>query len=430
MSSSTGGPRPRASALRSPDFRFYLAGRFLATVAVQMVGTAVAFQIYALTHSTFELALVGLAQFLPLVVLSLFAGHVADRHDRRLVLLGSDVLFGLCALGLWALSRGAGVEPRAILGVLVVLGIARAFYGPSGSALLPALVSREQLSNAVALQSTSWQLASISGPFLGGTLYGLTGGAASVYWIAALGFVLAGLLLLGIQARPSSSVVPARAKGQLLAGLRYVLQHRILFGAIALDFFAVFLGGATALLPVFATDILHVGASGLGALRAAPSLGAACTAAFLAFRPLGGRAGVKLLVCVGIFGAATIGFGLSRSFGTSLLCLMVLGAADMVSAVVRGTLVQAATPDAMRGRVSAVNLIFIGASNELGEFESGTVASLVGAVPCVVLGGTGTLIVVALWAWLFPQIRGVNRLEDITPTPESEPKPEGDGQPA
>ena len=407
---------PKAPALRSIDFRYYLAGRFLATMAVQMLGTAVAFQIYELTHSTLDLALVGLAQFAPIAVLSLWAGQVADRRDRRLVLLGSDAVFALCSLALWALSSTPSPSSRAVLLVLVCLGVGRCFYGPSGSALLPMLVSREQIANAVAWQSASWQLASISGPFLGGVVYGITKGPGPVYALATGIFAMAGVLLLRIRARPKAEAALVRTSGQLLAGLRYVLRHRILSGTITLDFFAVFLGGATALLPVFAQDILHVGASGLGAMRAAPSLGAACTAGLLAFRPLGQRTGLKMLICVGIFGAATVGFGLSRSFGLSLVCLGVLGAADMVSAVVRGTLVQAATPDAMRGRVSAVNLVFIGASNELGEFESGLLASWLGAVNCVVFGGLGTLLVVGAWFVFFPQIRRIDRLEDVTPS--------------
>jgi MFS family permease len=310
----------------------------------------------------------------------------------------------------------------AIFAVFFVIGVARAFYGPAGSSLLPSLVPREDVSSAVAWQSASWQMASIGGPAMGGGLYAMTSSPTIVYIVSTVGFVIGAFLLAGIRARPAPLAVAGKNGGislsTLLAGVRYIRRHQILLGSITLDFFAVFLGGATALLPVFATDILHVGAGGLGALRAAPAIGAGITAGFLAIRPLGRRAGPKMLWGVAIFGIATIVFGLSRNFMLSLLALGILGAADMVSAVVRGTLTQTATPDSVRGRVSAVNLIFIGASNELGEFESGTLASMIGAVPCVIVGGAGTLLVVAAWTWLFPVLRKIERVEDVAPVSE------------
>jgi MFS family permease len=408
-------PSPGRSALASSDFRFYLAARFLATTAMQMLSVAVGFQVYDLTHKTLDLGLVGLSEFLPIALLSIVAGNVADRVDRRLVLFGSDLVFCVCGAALWFLSTRSHPGVSGIFLVLVLAGIGRAFYGPSGSSLLPSLVSREQLANAVAWQSASWQLASIGGPSLGGAVYGIAGRPGPVYIVSTLGFAVAGVLLAGIRARAKKAEKKRASADEVFAGLRYVFRHRVLLGSIALDFFAVFLGGATALLPVYATDILHVGAGGLGVMRAAPAIGAACTAGWLALRPLGRRSGAKMLVGVALFGAATIVFGVSRSFPLTLVALAVLGAADMVSAVVRGTLVQAATPDPMRGRVSAVNLVFIGASNELGEFESGTLAAWIGAVPCVVVGGIGTLLVVGAWTIFFPEIRSVDRLEDVAP---------------
>jgi MFS family permease len=418
-------PPPAVSptqVLSSRDFRFYLAARFLATTAIQMLGTAVAFQVYALTKRSLDLGLLGLSQFLPIAVFSLIAGHVADRVDRRAVLFVADVVFALCAIALWWMSKLESPAVWAIFAVFFVIGVARAFYGPAGSSLLPSLVPREHVSSAVAWQSASWQMASIGGPAMGGGLYAMTSSPTIVYIVSTIGFVIGAFLLAGIRARPAPLSGVAGKGGitlsTLLAGVRYIRRHQILLGSITLDFFAVFLGGATALLPVFATDILHVGAGGLGALRAAPAIGAGITAGFLAIRPLGSRAGPKMLWGVAVFGIATIVFGLSRNFMLSLLALGILGAADMVSAVVRGTLTQTATPDSVRGRVSAVNLIFIGASNELGEFESGTLAAWIGAVPCVIVGGAGTLVVVAAWTWLFPVLRKIERVEDVAPVSE------------
>jgi MFS family permease len=409
-----GKPSPFA-ALGHRDFRYYTAARFLATVAVQMASLAVGFQVWDLTHRKIDLAYVGLAQFLPIFSLSIVAGQVADRIDRRAILVLCDAVFAACAIALYLLAQSREPHLAAILAVLVLLGAARAFYGPAGSALLPSLVPREHFTNAVTWQSALWEVAAISGPSAAGLIYGMKGRPDHVYLVAAGSLVLSAIAFAGIRTAPAKLERAPATLATALAGVRYVFANRILLGAISLDFFAVFLGGATALLPVFATDILAVGPHGLGVMRAAPAVGAGLTAAFLAFRPLGGRAGPKMLAGVAIFGAATIAFGLSRSYLLSLACLAILGAADMVSVVVRSTLIQAATPAEMRGRVSAVNLIFVGASNELGEFESGTVAELLGAVPAVVLGGAGTILVVALWALRFPVIRRVDRLEDVKP---------------
>lgn len=416
-------PAPEVLAKRSPfaafasrDFRFYTAARFFATVSVQMLSVAVGFQVYSLTHRPLDLGYVGLAQFLPVISLSLVAGNVVDRFDRRLILLLCDLVFAASAGVLYLLSTAASPSLPALFATLLVFGAARAFYGPAGTALMPSLVPREHFTNAVTWQSTLWEVAAIGGPSLGGLVYGL-GGPRTVYLIAAVLLVCACLLVLGVRTRTGRLERRPPSLSTALAGLRYVWANKILLGSISLDFFAVFLGGAVALLPVYAADVLHVGPTGLGVMRSAPAVGAGLTAAFLAFRPLGGRAGPKMLIGVALFGAATVVFGLSRSFPLSLCALAVMGAADMVSVVVRMTLEQMATPPEMRGRVSSVNMVFIGASNELGEFESGTVAALIGAVPAVVLGGTGTLVVVGLWAWLFPAIRRVDWLEDVAAEP-------------
>jgi MFS family permease len=407
-------PSPFA-AFASRDFRYYTASRFLATIGVQMQSVAVGYQVYALTHRPRDLGYVGLAQFVPIIGLSLASGHVADRFDRRRILLLCDLVFAACALALYLLSRSPTPSLAGIFVTITVLGAARAFYGPAGSSILPTLVPKAVLSNAISWQSTFWEIAAIGGPALGGALYGLGGAAGPVYLGTAIGVVCAGVFILPIRARDGQRAREPVTLAVALAGLRYVLVKKILLGSISLDFFAVFLGGAVAMLPVYATDVLHVGAIGNGLLRSAPAVGAGLTAVFLAFRPLRRRAGARMLLGVAIFGAATIVFGLSRSFPVSLAALALLGAADMVSVVVRMTLTQVATPAAMRGRVSAVNQVFVGASNELGEFESGMMADVMGVVPSVVFGGVGTLVVVALWAWRFPQIRKVDRLEDVEP---------------
>ena len=407
-------PSPLA-ALRYRDFRFYAAGRFLATVAIQMQSLAVGFQVYALTHRKLDLAYLGLAQVIPILGLSIAAGQAADRFERRMILVVCDVAMALCALALFLIARSKAPSFAAILAVLVVLGAERAFYGPAGSSLLPSLVPREHFTNAVTWQSTLWQGAAISGPSLGGAIYAIAGAPGPVYLVAAALLGVSGLLVAGIRARNAVLDRRPATLRTALAGVRYVRRHKILLGSISLDFFAVFLGGATALLPVYAADILEVGPHGFGFMRAAPAVGAGLTAGYLAFRPLGRHAGAKMLGGVAVFGVATVVFGLSRSYPLTLVALAILGAADMVSVVVRSTLIQLATPAEMRGRVSAVNMMFVGASNELGEFESGSLAELLGATPSVVLGGLGTLAVVALWAWRFPQIHRVDKLEDVKP---------------
>jgi MFS family permease len=412
-------PSPFAALLHR-DFRYYAAARFLATLAIQMQGLAVGYQVYAFTRSKIGLAYLGLAQFIPIVSLSIAAGQLADRMDRRRILMVCDGVFAAAAIALYFLSRMPAPSFAAILAILSVTGAARAFYGPAGSSLLPSLVPREDFTNAVTWHSTLWQVAAVAGPAVGGAVYGIGAAPGPVYLTTAVIIVVAGVLVAGIRTRPGKAEREPATLQTALAGVRYVRRHKILLGSILLDFFAVFLGGATALLPVYATDILHVGPSGFGLMRSAPAIGAGLTAAYLAFRPLGRHAGAKMLSGVAIFGVATVVFGLSESFPLSVAMLALLGAADMVSVVVRGTLIQAATPPAMRGRVSAVNMMFVGASNELGEFESGTLAELLGTVTSVVVGGAGTLLVVALWVWRFPSIGRVDRLEDVVPEMDPE----------
>jgi MFS family permease len=394
--------------LRHRDFALFLGGRFLSAMAVQIQNVAVGWLVYDITRDPLALGLVGLASFLPAIVLALVTGHVADRADRRGILVASYVLTTLTALGLLACAW-AGTPPVWVIYALVVaFGVTRAFANPAGQALLPSLVPEGELGAAIAWGSSAWQTATIIGPAVGGALYVF--GQAAVFAAAALAFALTTLLFALIRHR-SRAVEAGKADwATLLAGLRFIRSRPAIFGAISLDLFAVLLGGATALLPIYARDILQVGPTGLGLLRSMPAVGALATALYLAWRPLQRRAGARMFQSVALFGVATIGFGLSTNFALSLACLVVLGAADMVSVVVRQTLVQSETPNAMRGRVSAVNAVFIGASNELGEFESGTVAALIGTVPSVVVGGIGTLLVAALWARGFPALRERDRL--------------------
>jgi MFS family permease len=416
------------SAFARWDFRLYQTGRFLSIIGTQMQAVAVGWQVYAITGRKLDLGLVGLAQFLPFILFSLAGGQAADRFDRRRVLLVCYLLQVACALLLLGFAVAGMRDVRFIYGALALFGTARAFSAPAASALLPHLVPQENFSQAIAIGSSVRQVATISGPALGGLLWVLYGvsdgggpagaasgarsGASLVYAVSAAAALCALVALAAMRIRTGRLEKGEISWKTLLAGVRFVRSKRILLGSISLDLFAVFLGGAVALLPVYAQDILRVGPLGLGLLRSAPALGAATMAAVLARWPLKRRAGARMLVCVMGFGIATIVFGLSRSFALSLASLAVLGALDNVSVVIRLTLEQIATPPPMRGRVSAVNMMFIGASNELGDFESGLTAQLFGTVPAVVAGGVGTCVVVALWSWLFPELRKVDRLED------------------
>ncbi|WP_437636345.1 MFS transporter [Sorangium sp. So ce854] len=413
-------PSSPLAAFKSRDFRVYAPARLLATTAYQMQSVAVGFQVYDLTRDPLALGYVGLAQFLPIAGLSLAAGHTADRFDRRGILALCYLTSSLAALALFLLARSPSPDLRAIYAVLVLLGAVRAFQGPAGASLLPALVPAAHFQNAATWQSTLWQVGAIGGPSLGGLLYAVWGAPAHVYLAASLALAAACVGVLAVRARTGRMEKRPPSLATALAGLRYVYRKKLLLASISLDFVAVFLGGAVALLPIYATDVLHVGPQGFGLLRAAPAAGAALMAVLLAFRPIRRHAGRKMLLCVGLFGLATVVFGLSTSFPLSLVALTVIGATDMVSVVVRMTLEQLATPPEMRGRVSAVNMVFVGASNELGELESGTLARLIGTVPTVVIGGLGTMAVVLLWGRLFPELRAVDRLEDTRSTAEED----------
>ncbi|MBL8349276.1 MAG: MFS transporter [Burkholderiaceae bacterium] len=396
------------------DFRRYWLSRLASTAAGQMLLVALGWQMYDLTGSAWDLGLVGLAQFVPALLLALPAGHGVDRHDRRRVLAAVIALQVAVAAAL-AVASGAGWMGRGgLLAVSVALGALRAWQMPASQALLPQLVSADRLPQALALSATALQGAIIGGPALGGALYALAGtathGAALVYAVSAAAFALSLAAVLRLAPRPVAGLREPMSLATLAAGLRFIGQRPVLLGAVSLDLFAVLLGGATALLPIFARDILLTGPWGLGLLRAAPAAGALAMSLALARWPVQRRSGAWLLGAVAVYGVTMVVFGLSGSLWLSMAALAASGAADMVSVVIRQSLVQLATPDAMRGRVSAVNSVFIGASNQLGEFESGATAALFGPVASVVVGGLGTLAVVLAWARLFPALAGYDRL--------------------
>jgi MFS family permease len=398
------------AAFRHRNFNLFQTARLSGVLGTQMQNVAIGWQIYAVTGRPIDLAWVGLAQFLPAVCLSLVTGHVADRVERRRILAACYATTAVLSATLFFLARGEPGRLGPIYAVLAGIGVARAFQGPASQSILPSLVPLEHFGNAVAWSSSLWQMTVVVGPTLGGFAYAAFGGPSAVYAMAACCSLSACGLVATMRSLPPRPRAGPTTRASLFAGVKYVASNQIVLGAITLDLFAVLLGGATALLPVYARDVLHLGPWALGVLRSAPAVGAACTGVALALWPLRRRAGVKMLACVALFGAATVVFGLSRSFPLSLLALVAIGAFDMVSVYVRSALVQLATPDAMRGRVSAVNLVFVGASNELGEFESGVTAQWLGAVPSVVLGGVGTLLVVAMCAWRFPRLRRVDTL--------------------
>ena len=378
--------------------RFWLA-RLAGVMANQMLMVALAWHIYDITNSAWDLGLVGLFQFVPALLMTLPAGHLADRLHRGRIYAACMLLQAMLAMLLMLATQGGFATRELILAISVVLGVARAFQMPAQQALTPLLVPAPLLQRAIALSSTGMQAAIICGPALGGLLY--VKGATTVY-ASTLGlFLLASALTLAVRYRHQASSLAANW-GTLLAGVAFVWQRKLLLGATSLDLFAVLLGGATALLPIYARDILHTGPEGLGLLRSAPAVGALLMSLLLMRWPLRRRVGHRLLGAVAVFGLATVVFGLSTHFGLSLVALVITGAADSISVVTRMTLVQLETPDAMRGRVSAVNSIFIGASNQLGEFESGAAAAWLGPVLSVVTGGIGTILVAAAWFRLFP----------------------------
>jgi MFS family permease len=402
--------RAAGAAFHYPNFRLFQAARFLIVAGLEMQSVAVGWQIYEITRRPLDLGLAGLAQFLPGLVLFLLGGHVADRFNRRLVLLICYSSFALCSLTLLAITlRGLhGIAP--VYCVLVAMGFVRVFNGPAGQAFAPLLVPPEVFPNAAAWSSSIFNAGTILGPVIGGVLYAIWNNPIPVYATAAASLVASTLLIAAIRLQRAQQMSRGRDWRSALVGFQYVLRNKLILGTTTLDLFAVLLGGAVALLPVFSREILHAGPRGLGLLRAAPGLGAALMAFLLAYSPLRRHAGAKMLACVAAFGAFTIVFGLSQNLYLSMLALFLVGASDMVSVIVRSTLVQLATPDEMRGRVSAVNMLFIGTSNEFGQFESGITAQWMGAVPAVIFGGVGTLLVVGLWCWLFPALRKVDYL--------------------
>ncbi len=402
------GGRAGYLAFSSPDFLLFQAARFFIVAALEMQSVAIGWQVYEITKKPLDLGLVGLAQFLPGIFLFLAAGHVADRFPRRRVLLCCYVGFGICSGLLLTLALRPSPSVLMIYAVVLLLGVVRTFNGPAGRAILPQIVPIEHFPNAVTWNATTFQAATISGPALGGLLYAVSHGPRAVYAGAVLAAVTAMVLMWRIG--PRNQAARNAKTASVFAGFRYVWKQKLILALISLDMFAVLLGGAVALLPVYAREILHIGPWGLGILRSSPAVGAAIMAFFLAHNPLRRNVGSVMLWCVGGFGVFTIVFGLSRSVPLSLLALLLTGAFDMVSVVIRGTLVQLATPDEMRGRVTAVDMIFIGTSNELGQFESGLTAHWFGTVPAVVLGGIGTLCVIGLWAWIFPQLRQADEM--------------------
>lgn len=419
---------PSRAAFRYPNFRYYTAARFVASLSLEMQAIAVAWQIYALTHRPLDLGLVGLAQFAPGVLLFLAAGHAADRFPRKSIITACYAGFAVCSAALLALSLHGVSSVWSIYLVVLGIGLVRAFNGPSSTAFLPLLVSEEHFPNAVTWSSSIFQTAMILGPVAGGLVYGIAASPVPVYCCAIAAFGVALLLMSSLSLRTSKMAPRSASLATLLEGFRYIWRSKLILGSISLDLFAVLLGGAVALLPVYAREILNIGASGLGILRAAPSAGAVLMAITVAHFPLRRRAGLTMLGCVFGFGVLTIVFGLSRSFPLSLAALVLLGACDMISVIVRHTLVQLSTPDEMRGRVSAVSGLFIGASNELGGFESGVTAQWFGTVPAVVLGGVGTVVVVLLWSRLFPSLRHADRLipDPVPPAEALETSSAGD----
>lgn len=406
MTSSSGA---RFAAFHHVAYARYFISRLFATFSIQIVSVSVGWQMYDETGSALYLGLIGLFQFLPSLLLTLVTGTVADRHNRRVI---AAICFGiatLCAAGLLAITLLGIFSPWPIFALLVVFGIERAFAGPALQSLAPNLVPQKDIPNAVAWNSSSWQIASIVGPVAGGLLYGA--GAAIAYSVATAMFLVASVFMLMVPKPVQPRSNAAITKDTILAGFRFIASEKVVLGAISLDLFVVLLGGAVALMPIFARDILDLGPWGLGLLRSAPGIGALVVAAMLATFPIHRHAGLFMFVGVAIFGASTVVFGLSETVWLSIAALVVMGAADMVSVYVRETLIMLWTPDEVRGRVNAVNMVFVGASNELGEFRAGSMASLVGAVPAVVFGGIGSLAVAGIWAARFTKLRKIDSLD-------------------
>lgn len=399
----------RFAAFRHASYaRFFLA-RFLATFAIQIVSVSVGWQMYDETRNTLLLGMIGLVQFLPSLLLLLVTGSVVDRYNRRMIVATCMVLSAACCAALLGITIADAFSPMPVFAVLVIFGVERAFMAPAVQSLAPNLIPERDLANAIAWNSSSWQAASIVGPVAGGLLYGVS--AVFAYSVALSFLVLASLLVFSIPRTAQRALSEPRSWSTVLAGFRFISAEKVVLGAVTLDLFAVLLGGAVALMPVFARDILVLGPWGLGLLRSAPGAGAILVAVILAAYPIRHKAGHLMFAGVGLFGAATVLFGLSTNVWLSIGALFVMGGADMVSVYVRETLITLWTPDEVRGRVNAVNMVFVGASNELGEFRAGIMAHLVGAVPAVVIGGIGTLLVSVIWAAGFPKLRKINSLD-------------------
>ena len=399
----------RFAAFRHASYVKFFFARFLGAFATQILSVSVGWQMYDETKSAFYLGLIGLVQFLPALLLILVTGSVADRYNRRAIVVICMVVSALCAAAMLFITTTGAFDPTLVFIILTLFGIERAFNAPAVQSLAPNLVPPADLSNAVAWNSSSWQTASIVGPVAGGLLYGfspvLAYSVSLAFFVGAAGLVF---LVKKPEQRTSSKAV---SWSTILAGFRFIAGEKVVLGAISLDLFAVLLGGAVALMPIFASDILTLGPWGLGLLRAAPGIGAILVAVALASFPVRHNAGLFMFVGVALFGVGTIMFGLSETAWISILALMLMGAADMASVYVRETLIALWTPDEVRGRVNAVNMVFVGASNELGEFRAGTMAHLIGAVPAVVFGGAGTLAVAVIWALGFPQLRKIDSLD-------------------
>jgi MFS family permease len=402
------------AALRHREFRWFIISMFAMVVSSQLQAVVVGWQVYRITHDPLSLGLIGLAEALPFISIALPAGYLADRRNRRAISVSALFVLACCSITLYLLSATPSLLSRVgvvpIYVVIFVSGVARGILQPARQALSAEIIPRSMFQNAIAWRSSTWQTASVIGPAIGGLLYGFAGAELS-YAVAALLMLFALAGFLRMHYTPVPRALQSESMGaELLTGLRFVWSEHAILAALSLDLFSVFLGGAEALLPVFASEILKVGPQGLGLLRAAPAAGAVTMGIFLAHRPPLRRAGRTMLLAVAVFALAIIGFGLSRSFYLSLGLLALSGMADNVSVVIRSTLIQLLTPAQMLGRVSAVNSIFIGSSNELGAFESGVAARLFGTVPAVVLGGSAALLVVGLTARLVPRLRNLGRI--------------------
>jgi MFS family permease len=409
------------AVLKHRDFTLYLCSRFLASIATQMVIMAVGWQVYQITGRVLDLGLIGLSQFLPFLCLVLFSGHVADQFDRRIIIMVGHCSYAACALLLLGFAWVNIRTTLPIFGVLAILGVTRAFQMPAGQSFVANIVPLEVLRNALAINSSANQIAAIAGPSVGGIVYaiaevrlGRSSGAGVVYATASL-LLLGAIVLVGlIRKRRLPVNRSSLAWSTLMQGVNFVWHRKTILGAISLDLFAVLFGGATALLPAYTRDVLHAGPEVFGYLRAAPAIGAGATAIWLAIRPISRRVGATMFAGVAAYGMATVVLGLTQQFWVAMIALILLGMGDMISVFVRSLLVQLQTPDEIRGRVSAVSSVFIGASNELGEFESGITAAWFGLVPAIVIGGVATMVVTLLWARvLFPGLWRMQTFEHV-----------------